>query len=87
MKKLLTLLSMFAVLCLSPGAGAQNSESKQFDVVIKNARVVDGTGNPWFKSDIGVKDGRIARIGFISEAEAGRVVAARVDLRNNHVFA
>ncbi|MGI6130063.1 MAG: hypothetical protein ACOYEO_08275, partial [bacterium] len=33
-----------------------------FDVLIKNGRIVDGTGNPWFKADIGVKDGKIAAI-------------------------
>lgn len=33
-----------------------------FDVLLKNARVVDGSGNPWFWGEVGVKDGRIAAI-------------------------
>ena len=27
------------------------------DLVLKNGRIVDGTGNPWFVADVGVKDG------------------------------
>ena len=31
-----------------------------FDVVIENGRVIDGTGNPWFRADIGIQDDKIA---------------------------
>jgi N-acyl-D-amino-acid deacylase len=34
-----------------------------FDVIIRNAKVVTGTGNPWFWGQVGVKDGRIAAVG------------------------
>src|SRR3982751_3187005 len=33
-----------------------------YDVVIENARVVDGTGNPWMYGDVGIKGDRIATI-------------------------
>lgn len=33
-----------------------------FDIVIQNGYVVDGTGNPWYKADIGIKSGKIAEI-------------------------
>jgi N-acyl-D-aspartate/D-glutamate deacylase len=45
-----------------------------FDVVVRNGFVVDGTGNPWFRADVGVKDGKIARIGRISGSGADRVL-------------
>ncbi|HEX8709589.1 MAG TPA: D-aminoacylase [Pyrinomonadaceae bacterium] len=48
-----------------------------YDLIITNGRVIDGTGNPWFHADIGVKDGRIARIGNIDPAAARRVIDAR----------
>jgi N-acyl-D-amino-acid deacylase len=37
-----------------------------FDILVKQARVIDGTGNPWFKADVGVKDGKIVSIGRIN---------------------
>lgn len=46
------------------------------DLVFRNARIVDGTGNPWFWGDVGVEDGRIARIGDLSGASARRTVDA-----------
>jgi N-acyl-D-amino-acid deacylase len=48
-----------------------------YDVVIRNARVVDGAGNPWFRADVAVKDGRIAAIGPLSSATALRTIDAR----------
>ena len=32
------------------------------DLVLANGRLVDGCGNPWFRGDIGIKEGRIAEI-------------------------
>lgn len=36
-----------------------------YDIVIRNGRVMDGAGNPWVAADVAVKDGRIARIGKV----------------------
>ncbi len=48
-----------------------------FDLVIRGARVVDGTGLPAFRADVGVRGERIERIGRIDEAEeTGRVIEA-----------
>ena len=41
-----------------------------YDVLIRNARVIDGSGNPWFRADLAVKDGRIAAIGRLPTATA-----------------
>jgi N-acyl-D-amino-acid deacylase len=48
-----------------------------YDFVIKNGRVVDGTGSPWFIADVGVHGGRVARVGSIEGEDAGRVIDAR----------
>jgi len=48
-----------------------------FDLLIRGARVVDGTGNPWFRADVGIRDGKIASIGKLPAATADRVIDAR----------
>ncbi|MCX6598603.1 MAG: D-aminoacylase [Acidobacteria bacterium] len=63
-------LSLF-VLCAITAAAAD------FDVLIRQAKVVDGTGNPWFIADVGVKDGRIAAIGRLGGKTADRQIDAR----------
>jgi len=47
-----------------------------YDLVIHNACIVDGTGNPWYTADIGVKDGRIEAIGSLSGEAGERIEAA-----------
>ncbi|MFX6007042.1 hypothetical protein ABTF07_20930, partial [Acinetobacter baumannii] len=37
--------------------------SQQADLLIKNGKVLDGTGNSWYIADIAVKDGKISQIG------------------------
>lgn len=38
-----------------------------YDIVIKNGKIIDGTGNPWFKVDVGIIGGSIKKIGKINE--------------------
>src|ERR1700675_5156534 len=40
------------------------------DIILRNARVVDGTGAPWYKADVGIFGDRIAAVGKIIEATA-----------------
>ncbi|MEP6691008.1 MAG: D-aminoacylase [Gemmatimonadaceae bacterium] len=50
-----------------------------YDVVILNAKVVDGSGNPWFYGDVGVRGDRIARIaprGMLATASATQRIDA-----------
>jgi N-acyl-D-amino-acid deacylase len=60
---------VFAALTLtSPSEPPQPSEP--FDVVIRNARVMDGSGNPWLRQDIGIRGDRIAAVGRLASATA-----------------
>ena len=45
-----------------PAIPVEADPGVDFDLIIENGRVVDGTGSAWFYGDIAVKDGRIARI-------------------------
>jgi N-acyl-D-amino-acid deacylase len=47
-----------------------------YDLIIRNGRIVDGTGSPWYAADIAVKDGRIAAIGRLAGATATRDIDA-----------
>ena len=47
-----------------------------FDILIKNGRIYDGSGNPWYVADVGIRGDRIAAIGNLENATATRVIDA-----------
>jgi N-acyl-D-amino-acid deacylase len=47
-----------------------------YDTVVRNGRIIDGTGSPWYSGDIGIRDGRIAAIGNLAGASARRTIDA-----------
>jgi N-acyl-D-amino-acid deacylase len=51
--------------------------ASDFDLIIRNARVIDGTGNPWFRADIAVKAGRVAAVGKFPAATADKTIDAK----------
>jgi N-acyl-D-amino-acid deacylase len=51
--------------------------ASDYDLIIRNARVIDGTGNPWFHADIAVKAGRIAAVGKLPSATADTTIDAK----------
>jgi len=55
------------------------SQPDRYDILITGGRVLDGTGNPWYPADIGIRDGRIAAVGRL--AAAGATAARTIDAR------
>ena len=47
-----------------------------FDVLVRNGRVLDGTGTPWRVLDLGVRRGRIAQVGRLNRSKASVVIDA-----------
>ena len=47
------------------------------DWLIRGAQVLDGTGADAFPADVGIKDGTIAAVGRLTDADAARVLDAR----------
>ena len=48
----------------------------RYDILIRRGRIVDGSGSPWFKSDVAIRDGQVAAIGRLVDATARRVIDA-----------
>jgi len=78
-------LALAAAIGCAPGAEPGTTPTPRpgddppFDLVIANGRVVDGTGNPWFLGDVGVRGDRIAAVvpaGALANAPARRRIDA-----------
>ena len=57
-------------------AGSDAAGQARFDILIRGARILDGTGNPWVRGDIGIVKDRITAVGRLSDATAARVIEA-----------
>src|SRR5437660_4966191 len=75
--------TLFRVLLLVAAAAALSTmviraqrSPTRFDVLIANCRIVDGTGAPWFRGDVGIVGDRIAAVGSIAGASATTTIDA-----------
>lgn len=57
------------------------AEEGALDLIVENGRIVDGTGNPWYRADVGIRGRRIAMIGDLEDVPAKR----RIDAGGNIV--
>jgi N-acyl-D-amino-acid deacylase len=64
------------LLLLSISMPAQRQPLRPFDIVITNGHIMDGTGSPWYSGDLGIRDGKIAAIGNLSDYERKRTIDA-----------
>jgi dihydroorotase/N-acyl-D-amino-acid deacylase len=71
-----SLLSL-ATLFSSTLPRATSEPAPQYDLLIKNGRIIDGTGRRGYVADVAVKNDRIARIGKLQKARAARVIDAK----------
>ncbi len=63
-------LAAVLTICCTPA-------EKPYDLVIQGGLVLDGSGNPWFKGDIGIKNKMIAEIGPIDPSQARKIIDAQ----------
>ncbi len=69
--KLTGFILMCAVLF---GSGTPVFALERYDVVLKNGRILDGSGNPWFIGDVAIRGDRIAAVGTLGEYRARQEV-------------
>ena len=80
MAKNITIISFVAVLCLilSPGVRLEAEPGQEaFDVLIRNARVFDGSGSGAIRADVAVRGDTIVRIGRSLKGQAARIIDAK----------
>jgi len=65
-------MSLFLFALLSGCVAQQPS----FDIIITHGHIIDGTGSPWSSGDVGIRDGKIAAIGNLSQATAKQKIDA-----------
>src|SRR3989441_3435876 len=71
------LLALAAAAIAAATLHAQPPQTR-FDVLIRNGRIVDGTGAPWFRGDVAISGDRIAAVGPL----AGATAAITIDATN-----
>ena len=67
-------------IALAAAGRAQPDVSTHFDIVIRNGHILDGTGNPWYAADLGIRGDRIVAIGDLHDAKATNVIDASGDI-------
>jgi dihydroorotase/N-acyl-D-amino-acid deacylase len=74
MRKLIVFgLALTLVFGLVPSLTAQD---QQFDLLLKNGRIIDGGGNAWYRGDIGIRGDTIVQVAPSIDAPAKRVIDA-----------
>ena len=69
--------AVLTLLCALAGSSQISvAEDGTYDILIHGGQVVDGTGNPWFQGNVGIKGDRIVAIGALSNATATHSIDA-----------
>jgi N-acyl-D-aspartate/D-glutamate deacylase/D-alanyl-D-alanine dipeptidase len=56
---------------------SRGSAEASFDLIIRNGHILDGTGNPWYAADVGIKGDRIAAISDLRDKQATQEIYAK----------
>ncbi len=64
------LMSLAAVFAAAPCL------AEEYDLIVTDGHIIDGTGSPWYAADIAIKDGHIAAIGNLARFKAKRTIDA-----------
>ena len=71
------LVSFLLCGCATGGGISSPGPHVPLDLLILNARIVDGAGNPWVRGDVGIRGDRIVAVGHLAQMETLRIIDAR----------
>ena len=71
----LSILTFLTALCVA--GPARSADEAPYDLVIRNGKIVDGTGNPWFIGDVAIRGDRIVAVGRAVPGPAKREIDAK----------
>src|SRR5215208_3194050 len=57
----------------APGK-TSHTEASVLDLILRNARILDGSGNPWFRGDVGIEGSQIVAVGQVPTDDAARAI-------------
>ena len=69
---------VWLALSIAVTVASLRAQTAPYDLVIKNARVVDGTGSPWYRAEIGIRGDEIVTIAARVDTPARRTIDAGV---------
>ena len=64
------------LLAIAIGLAVPRAQTLPYDLIIRNARVVDGTGSPWYRAEVGIRGDEIATIAARIDGDARRTIDA-----------
>ena len=64
------------ILLVSFLAFGTSAAQQNFDVLVQGGRIIDGSGNPWYEADVGIRGERVVAIGDLSGSSADKIIDA-----------
>jgi N-acyl-D-aspartate/D-glutamate deacylase len=66
-----SLVPLLVLICVAVNTG---SAAERFDLLLKNGKIVDGAGTPWYIADLAIRDGKIVAIGRLKSDDAAKTI-------------
>ena len=71
-----SLVALVAMTLVAAPTAVPAAAQQSYDILIRGGRVLDGSGNPWRRADIGIDGDRVVAVGRLEDATGRRVVDA-----------
>src|ERR1051325_4468107 len=68
--------TLIAVAVVVAALAAPRAQNPPYDILIKHARIVDGTGSPWYRADLAIRGDQVAAIAPSIDAPAAKTIDA-----------